>query len=342
MIRPHPHRRQTWAALLLVLLIGLVGSVPTAAAEEPVEPPPAAEEEAEPKVLSLGELEERITSAPWASRVALISRGFAILAGLVILLVGLWLAYDRRQAKAAGVAGATARPPRTPPPSLFPPGMSFLLAALGFLVVPTIVILILSDGAGKVSFQQSALALAIGGLPVASLVVQRRLRAKWPGTGLARAFVSGISGFCIATAFVVPAGLLTLLVMKYAGQEPAAQELVSMMLTTEDESVPWTLLVFGVLVAPFTEEAIFRGLLYPAIRDAGPPGRAGVIRAAILVSAIFAVVHRSATAALGLFCLAMVLTWIYERTNSLFAVVVAHGTNNLLSLLPLLLARYGI
>ena len=186
------------------------------------------------------------------------------------------------------------------------------------------------------------MALAIGGLPVALLVLQRRLQARRPSVGIPRAILGGISGFCVATAFVVPAGLLTMLVMKSAGQEPAAQELVSMMLTTEDESVPWTLLIVGVLIAPVTEEAMFRGLLYPAIRDAGPPGRAGVIRAAIIVSAIFAVVHRSATAALGLFCLAMVLTWIYERTNSLLAIVIAHATNNLLSLVPLLLARHGI
>ena len=334
MNRRHPTRPRVWAALLLVLLVGFGGSLPLAAAEEPAEQAPAAED-AKPEVLSLDELEERITRSPWASRVALLSRGFALIAGLVILFVSLFLAYDRRR----GGAPVT---PKTPPPSLFSPGMAFLLSAAGFLVVPGLVLLLLADGDGKVTFQQSAFALAVGGLPVAMLVVSRRLRARRPGVGIPRALVTGLSGFCVATALVIPAGLLTLVLMKAAGQEPAAQELVSMMLTTEDESVPWTLLVFGVLVAPFTEEAIFRGLLYPAIRDAGPAGRPGVIRAAILVSALFAVVHRSATAALGLFCLALVLTWIYERTNSLLAVVVTHGTNNLLSLLPLMLARYGI
>ena len=333
MSRSGSTRLRVWTGIALVLLMGLFGTLPVAGADEPVEAKTA--EDGKAAVLTLDQLEERITGSPWASRVALLSRGLAIVAGLVILLVSVWLAYDRRK------SGVPTKP-KTPPPALFPAGKAFLLSVVGFVLIPAVVVLVLADGEGKVTFQQSALALAIGGLPVALLVVSRRLQARKPCVGIMRAVVAGLSGFCVATALVIPAGLLTLLLMKAADQEPAAQELVSMMLTTEDESVPWTLLIFGVLVAPFTEEAIFRGLLYPAIRDAGPAGRPGVIRAAIIVSVIFAAVHRSATAALGLFCLAMVLTWIYERTNSLLAIVVTHGTNNLLSLLPLLLARYGI
>jgi membrane protease YdiL (CAAX protease family) len=328
--------RRVWGGVALLLLLGFAGVLPRAFAEEPAGKAPAAED-AKPEVLSLDDIEKRITRAPWASRVALISRGFAILAGIVILFVGLWLAFDRRK-----TGGGAPRAARTPPPCLFPPGQAFLLAAIGFLVVPALVMAVFSGVRDDVGFRESALALAIGGLPVALLVVVRRARARMPRVGLPLAVVRGLEGFCVATVFVVPAGLLTMLLMDAMGQKPAAQELVSMMLTTEDESIPWTLLVFGVLIAPFTEEAIFRGLLYPAIRDAGPAGRAGAIRAAILVSGIFAVVHRSATAALGLFCLALVLTWIYERTNSLLAIVITHGTNNLLSLVPLLLARHGI
>ncbi len=336
MIRPNRPARQVWAGVILLLLVGMAGMLPAVHADDPAEQTPVADAAA-PKVLSLDEIEKRLTAAPWASRFAIITRIFAILAGIAILLVGLWLAFDRKRAGAAALTR-----PRTPPPALFPPGQAFLLAAVGFLVVPALIMAVLTEVKGAVSFQDSALALAVGGLPVAALVVVRRVRARRPSVGLPVAVLRGLEGFCVATVFVVPAGLVTLLILKAMGHEPAAQELVSMVLTTRDESVPWTLLVFGVLIAPFTEEAIFRGLLYPAIRDAGPAGRAGAWRAAILVSALFAIVHRSATAALGLFCLALVLTWIYERTNSLLAIVVAHSTNNLLSLVPLLLARYGI
>ena len=39
--------------------------------------------------------------------------------------------------------------------------------------------------------------------------------------------------------------------------------------------------------------------------------------------------------------LAMVLTWVYEKTNSMAAIVIAHATNNFLSLVPLLMVRYA-
>ena len=61
------------------------------------------------------------------------------------------------------------------------------------------------------------------------------------------------------------------------------------------------------------------------------------ILAAVLVSALFALVHFNEASLLPLFALALVLTWVFERTNSLATAMVAHGLWNLSTVFPLVL-----
>ncbi len=88
------------------------------------------------------------------------------------------------------------------------------------------------------------------------------------------------------------------------------------------------------VVAPVTEEAVFRGALYGSLSVA-----IGLARGRVAVVAIFAAVHAHALALVPLFGLALLLTWCYERTGSIFAGVVVHALSNAASLVPLLLAR---
>jgi len=88
--------------------------------------------------------------------------------------------------------------------------------------------------------------------------------------------------------------------------------------------------VFAVVIAPVAEEFIFRGMLYPLIKQLGHPRWAW-----IGVNFLFALIHADAAALVPLFLLALALTWLYEYTDNLLAPIAAHSLFNVANLLVL-------
>jgi hypothetical protein len=82
-------------------------------------------------------------------------------------------------------------------------------------------------------------------------------------------------------------------------------------------------IVFTIIVAPLAEETLFRGMLYPTIKQYGFP-RAARYGTSIL----FALIHLSLPIFLPLMVLALVLVFLYEKTGNLLACIVAHATFN--------------
>lgn len=171
-------------------------------------------------------------------------------------------------------------------------------------------------------------------LPPALITVLRRLRL---GAGtlptVGEGVRAGLAFACIATLVVLPIQLGWVLTLHARGEPLVVQDVIQKFMQPEQGYQPWLLGFFGVFIAPFTEEAVFRGLLYPALR-ARMPG--GPFAAAVVVSLLFAAIHGSLLAFVPLFVLAMVLTWVMERTNSLLACVIVHAIHNAASVLPLL------
>lgn len=93
---------------------------------------------------------------------------------------------------------------------------------------------------------------------------------------------------------------------------------------------------FTVVLAPVGEELAFRGFLFSAAKKGGMRG-VGYFG----VSLIFAFIHFSPPIFLSLFVLAVVLTWLYEKTGGLFAPIVAHSLFNALNLGLLLLDQHS-
>jgi membrane protease YdiL (CAAX protease family) len=90
----------------------------------------------------------------------------------------------------------------------------------------------------------------------------------------------------------------------------------------------------AVLLAPVTEELLFRGILYPAIKQAGYP------RVALWgTTLLFAAVHMNLVTFLPLAVLALVLTALYERTDNLLAPIMAHVLFNALNFVTLLVMQ---
>ena len=91
--------------------------------------------------------------------------------------------------------------------------------------------------------------------------------------------------------------------------------------------------VLTVIVAPVAEEMLFRGILYPAIKQAGFP------RVAVWgTSGLFAAIHFNLTAFVPLFVLALLLIWLYEKTDNLLATIAAHSLFNTANLALFFLA----
>ena len=81
--------------------------------------------------------------------------------------------------------------------------------------------------------------------------------------------------------------------------------------------------VTAILLAPLAEELLFRGVLYPTVKQSGYP------RLALWgTSLAFAAVHLNLATFVPLTFLALVLTLLYEKTNNLLAPILVHSLFN--------------
>ncbi|WP_425803431.1 CPBP family intramembrane glutamic endopeptidase [Desulfitobacterium sp. Sab5] len=136
-------------------------------------------------------------------------------------------------------------------------------------------------------------------------------------------------GLIMGVLLFISVGLLGDFLEKWFGT-PAPQ---SFTLAVKGASYNWQviLLIFlGGVLAPIKEEAFFRGLFYPPLRKMFGRGK-GIL----LTAGFFAVLHFDIIRFLPLLIGGIVLTWLYEKTSSLWPSIVAHGTWNILMALAL-------
>jgi membrane protease YdiL (CAAX protease family) len=92
-------------------------------------------------------------------------------------------------------------------------------------------------------------------------------------------------------------------------------------------------IVLVCLIAPFSEETIFRGFLYGWLRR-----RLHVIPAVVISAAIFSAAHVVLVLALPLFAVGVILALLYEYSSSLIPGAIVHGLFNLVGIIGLLAA----
>lgn len=126
--------------------------------------------------------------------------------------------------------------------------------------------------------------------------------------------------------FVVPALGLHLVSQQLIialGGEPTSQEAVEMVARASAPPELALQALSVVVFAPVCEELLFRGVLYPSLRDLGHR------RMAIAASSLlFAAIHGSLALMLPLTVLAVVLIWLYEKTGSIVAPILMHAAFN--------------
>jgi membrane protease YdiL (CAAX protease family) len=112
-------------------------------------------------------------------------------------------------------------------------------------------------------------------------------------------------------------------VIEWFHMQPQSEEAVETLQKATPGFSRVYLVFFALVIAPVAEETLFRGILYPAIRQYGFP------RFALWGSSIlFAAIHLNLPAFLPLTIFAVILAVLYEKTDNLLACIVAHSVFN--------------
>jgi len=106
--------------------------------------------------------------------------------------------------------------------------------------------------------------------------------------------------------------------------EPVQQEPMQILGLTVSLGQKIIFAIGAIILAPIVEESLFRGILYPAVKQSGHP------RAAFYgTSLLFALIHFNAVTFIPLVVLAMVFVLLLESTDTLLAPIIAHSSFNL-------------
>lgn len=242
--------------------------------------------------------------------------------------------------------------PQLPLPVLprkdWPPDLVFLLlfrlllaVAIGVSIL-TIVAAALKKGGTTLP---PAAEILLGGLAVQGsglLLIHlflRSARRTWSAAfGFSQAAASAVAWgagaalVVLPVAYVLQSGCAWLL--EQAGVAPAPQHAVELLVKDGSLATRTVIGLFAVVLAPVVEESLFRGLLYPLLRDLGWP-RLALVSTALLFGAI----HLNLAAFVPLSLFGATLAWLYSRTGNLLAPITAHAMFNLA---PFILLAMGV
>lgn len=141
--------------------------------------------------------------------------------------------------------------------------------------------------------------------------------------GLARTIGLAVAGVLVALPIALVLQQLSALGMKTVSVEPEVQVVVQTLQETQTLQQRMFFAFVAIAGAPVVEEIIFRGILYPALKQHGWP------RLALWgTSLLFALTHANAATFLPLSFLAMLLVFLYERTGNLLAPILTHSLFN--------------
>jgi membrane protease YdiL (CAAX protease family) len=150
--------------------------------------------------------------------------------------------------------------------------------------------------------------------------------------GLGIAFGGGVA----LTVIALPIGWVVGTIMTAFGFPPEAQAPVKLLEAAN--TLPKQILIGGtaIFLAPAAEEVLFRGILYPTLKQLGYP------RLAYFgISILFGIIHFNWMALIPLTVVALLLTWLYEETGDLLVPIAAHSTFNLINVMLLTAAPWA-
>ena len=207
-----------------------------------------------------------------------------------------------------------------------------------FSLAAAIVVLVMSGSADRICAPPPA------ALPPEGVPILLRLRAALRTLGLslddARTnALRGLVGGCVALPVAGAAALAALGVTAVLGIEVHPHPVMEQAERAESVFEIAVIFVSAVIVVPLGEEFVFRGFIFPSVRD-----RWGLAAGILASSLLFSLMHMQSSAPnmAATFVLGVVFCGLYERSGTLLAPVVAHAYFNLAMLSMMVLERLGV
>lgn len=147
---------------------------------------------------------------------------------------------------------------------------------------------------------------------------------------LLRSLLLALGVVIVILAVAYPLQSMSVALMDKIGWAPKDELAVTLFTNASSLAAQVYLVFFAIVLAPVAEEFIFRGLLYPLLKQHDMPKTAW-----IGVSLFFAFIHGDAAIFIPLFVLSLALTWLYEKTDTLLAPIFAHALFNAANLVLL-------
>lgn len=271
---------------------------------------------------------------PLTAQVILAVEILLILAGCVLL----WRHALRDEARAAFAARAAAMPSW---PLSVPDFMLFLFCVMagGVLLQSIVAVIIPPHGletAPSIIINGGAFhAGMLAGVALFRLVLRREpLRPAFAADS--GAWTRGLATLLIALPVLGATGLLWQTLMNSLGVELQEQDLIGIFAETKSPLLLGCMIVLAVVIAPVTEELIFRAGIFRYLRTRTP--RWVALPAPAL---LFAALHGNLASFAPLMVLGMIFSLAYERTGTIAVPIIAHGLFNL-NTIVLILAGLGV
>jgi membrane protease YdiL (CAAX protease family) len=137
----------------------------------------------------------------------------------------------------------------------------------------------------------------------------------------------GILAYLSAMPAIAAANVISWLVLQHAGVPQEPQFAIKILVDPHPAWLKVYLLIMAIISAPIAEELLFRAVCFPALAKRTAP-----LRAAILISLLFAVIHMNAYAFLPLFVMALALSAAYAWTQSIIVPLTMHAMFNAVNL----------
>ncbi|HEY7087449.1 MAG TPA: CPBP family intramembrane glutamic endopeptidase [Tepidisphaeraceae bacterium] len=150
---------------------------------------------------------------------------------------------------------------------------------------------------------------------------------------LPRGLLIGVAASLIVIPLVYGSAMATQKVWDALGLEyPTAHPLLRIMDQQHSDALLRSMVIISaILLAPLSEELLFRAQLQTAFRytlDNTATRALPALAAVLLTSAVFTLFHGEFWMMPPIFLLSLILGWVYERTRNLWATIVIHACFN--------------
>ncbi len=162
------------------------------------------------------------------------------------------------------------------------------------------------------------------GVAVFLLIFNRGAEGNGNGNRRPGVLLSGLVTFLIILPVISATSLAWKGVLWSVGVEAEPQDLIGMFAETKSLPLLAAMILLATVVAPVTEEMVFRAGLFRYLRTRIPRWAAYV-----LPTGIFAALHGNLASLLPLAVLGFIFAYAYERTGRIAVPIIAHGLFNL-------------